>query len=454
MTEKLSLHELQLMIRDSLYISFPGMYWVVAEISEIKENSSGHCYLELIEKQTDDRNIRARVKAISWCKQYRFLKSYFENITGQTLKEGLKVLVRIKIEYHELYGLSLIICDIDPAFTVGEMAMKRQNIIRQLEDEGVFSMNKELGLPYVIQRVAIISSSAAAGYTDFMNHLVNNGYGYVFYTRLFESAMQGHDTESGILNALEKISGHQDKFDAVVIIRGGGSQVDLSWFDNYNIAYYITQFPLPVLTGIGHDKDMSVSDMVACVALKTPTAVADFIVSHNAKIENRLLDMLTEIKEHTRVIIEKSRNRLETAGIKLLPLSRILLSSIKGQVSEYCLRLVRSGNEQIRRSRFFVAGQSSSLSGRINSYILSKRTYLELSARTLAPGSSKIIQKRRSELDFYQKNIELLMPENVLRRGYTITSINGKIKKTKEGLSAGDVIDTRFIDGTISSRIE
>lgn len=453
MTEKLSLHELQLMIRDSLYISFPAMYWVVGEISEIKENQSGHCYLELIEKQADDRNIRARVKAISWCKQYRFLKSYFENITGEKLKEGLKVLVRVKIEYHELYGLSLIICDIDPSFTIGEMAMKRQNIIRQLEAEGVFSMNKDLGLPYVIQKVAIISSPAAAGYTDFMNHLVNNEYGYVFYTCLFESPMQGPDTEQGILNAFEKISQNQEHFDAVVIIRGGGSQVDLSWFDNYNIAYYITQFPLPVLTGIGHDKDMSVSDMVASMALKTPTAVADFIVSHNALIENRLLQMMVEIKNRTLIIIEKNRKRLETSGIRLLPLSRILISAIKGQFSEYSMRMVRSGNEHIRKVDSMASGQASRLSGNVKSYFMSKRAFLDVSSRVLSPASLKLLHKRKSELDFYGKNLDLLMPENVLRRGYTITYLNGKIKKTREGLSEGNVIETKFIDGTISSKI-
>src|SRR5665647_2206381 len=262
MTEKVSLEELQLIIRDSLYLALPDFYWVMAEISELNENNAGHCYLELIEKHPDEKNVRVRVKAIIWSNRYRFLKAFFENSTGESLREGLKILVKTKVEYHELYGLSLIISDIDPAFTIGEMAMKRQIVIKKLEQEGVFSMNKEIDFPVVPQRIAIISSKNAAGYSDFINQLKGNSFGYVFYSALFESAMQGTETESGVVDALDRIAVNSNLFDLVVIIRGGGSQSDLSWFDNYNIAYHVTQFPLPLITGIGHEKDISVTDMV------------------------------------------------------------------------------------------------------------------------------------------------------------------------------------------------
>jgi len=275
MNEKLSLTELQLIIKDSLYLALPDMYWVVAEISEIKENYNGHCYLELVEKHPDEISIRSRVKAVIWSSRYRFIKSFFENSAGESLRDGLKILIRVKIEYHEIYGLSLVINDIDPAFTIGEMALKRQQILKKLEDEGVITMNRDLDFPVVPQRIAVISSANAAGYTDFMKHLKENSFGYVFYTALIETPMQGRETESGLIKALERIASHLDKFDLAVIIRGGGSQTDLSWFDNYNIAYYITQFPLPVITGIGHEKDLSVTDIVAHRSLKTPTAVAD-----------------------------------------------------------------------------------------------------------------------------------------------------------------------------------
>jgi len=203
MTEKLSLTELQLIIRDSLYLTLPEAYWVIAEISELKENYAGHCYLELIEKHPDEKNVRARVKAIIWSNRYRFLRAFFENSTGESLREGLKILIKIKVEYHELYGLSLIISDIDPAFTIGEMAMKRQLVIKKLEQEGVFSMNKELDFPIVPQRIAIISSKNAAGYSDFINHLRGNSFGYVFYSALIEILMQGTETEQGVISALD-----------------------------------------------------------------------------------------------------------------------------------------------------------------------------------------------------------------------------------------------------------
>src|ERR1035437_5750715 len=220
MTEKVSLTELQLIIRDSLYLALPDVYWVMAEISELKENNAGHCYLELIEKHPDEKNVTARVKAIIWNKRYRFLKAFFENITGESLREGLKILIKTKVEYHELYGLSLIISDIDPAFTIGEMALKRQLVIKKLEQEGVFSMNKELIFPAVPQRIAVISSKNAAGYMDFINHLKNNSFGYIFYTALIETSLQGTETEQDIISALDRIALYSYLFDLVVIIRG------------------------------------------------------------------------------------------------------------------------------------------------------------------------------------------------------------------------------------------
>lgn len=441
------------MIRDSLYISFPDMYWVIAEISEIRENYAGHCYLELIEKQPDDKNIRARARGIIWCKKYGFLKSYFKNITGESLREGLKVLVRVKVEYHELYGLSLVICDIDPSYTLGELAMKRQLIIRQLEEEGVFSMNKELDQPFSMQRIAIISSLSAAGYTDFMDHLINNEYRYVFYTKLFESPMQGSETEAGVISALDRIALHVNLFDIVVIIRGGGSQVDLSWFDNYNIAYHITQFPLPVLTGIGHEKDMSVADMVAFEALKTPTAVADFIVSRMSAIENRLNEMLAGVKDCAHEILEANHKRIETAGIRLLPLSRLFISGIRDLLSEKSFRLVTTAGEYVRDALLLPAAMNSRLTNGLKSFFSVRVAMLERNVLTLQTRSEMKLRKSRSELESYEKNIELLKPENVLRRGYTLTYRKGSIIKRKEDLASGDIINTRFTDGMISSKI-
>jgi exodeoxyribonuclease VII large subunit len=453
MTERLSLTELQLIIRDSLYLSLPGMYWVIAEISELKENSAGHCYLELIEKHPDDNNVRARVRAIIWGKKYRFLRSFFENITGEPLREGLKILVKTKIEYHELYGLSLEIIDLDPAFTVGDMAIKRQQIIKKLEDDGIFSMNKELDFPILPQRIAIISSKNAAGYMDFINHLTSNSYGYVFYTCLIESTMQGAETESGILKALDKIAENSHFFDLVVIIRGGGSQTDLSWFDNYNIAYHVTQFPLPVLTGIGHDKDMSVTDMVANMAMKTPTAAADFIIDTMAAADNHIIEMSTAIRDLSRIIIERNRSRIESSGMKLMPLSQLLISDVKDRLSEKIIEIIDIGKNYTSRAGLVKANLSSKLISEVKSYIYQRQAALTGTGKSLKTITISFLESNRMSVEVLENTLKILKPENVLNRGYTITSLNGKIIKKATELKTDDIIDTLFSNSAVRSRI-
>jgi exodeoxyribonuclease VII large subunit len=409
MNEKLSLTELQLIIKDSLYLALPDMYWVVAEISEIKENYNGHCYLELVEKHPDEISIRSRVKAVIWSSRYRFIKSFFENSAGESLRDGLKILVRVKIEYHEIYGLSLVINDIDPAYTIGEMALKRQQILKKLEDEGVLTMNKDLDFPVIPQRIAVISSVNAAGYTDFMKHLKENSFGYVYYTALFETPMQGKETESGLIKALDRIASQLDKFDLAVIIRGGGSQTDLSWFDNYNIAYYITQFPLPVITGIGHEKDLSVTDIVAHRSLKTPTAVADFLIDCMYNAENHLVDLSNEITDRSMLMLEKSKKKIETARLRLIPVARAQLSL--------------NGTAIIRKKEILASSSKNRLS---------------------------IIN---NQLAGFNNSLKILDPENVLKRGYTITSMKGKILKKSKQLKRDDVLDTKFSDGSLSSKV-
>jgi exodeoxyribonuclease VII large subunit len=453
MPERLTLTELQLIIRDSIYIGLPDMYWVIAEISEIRENSAGHCYLELIEKNPEEKNVKARVKAIIWSKRYIFLKSFFENITGESIKEGLKILIKIKVEYHELYGLSLVITDIDPAFTIGEMAMKRQQIIKKLESEGVFSMNKELDLPVLPQRIAIISSKNAAGYSDFIKQLAGNSFGYVFHPELIETVMQGIETEESVINALDKIADYSHLFDLVVIIRGGGSQSDLSWFDNYNIAYHITQFPLPVMTGIGHDKDMSVTDMVANRSLKTPTAVADFLIDCMSSAENHLIEMSSVITDVSRVIIERERNRLEATRIRLIPLSRILLSEIKDKLTGLTSEIINIGNSQIIRAGISPANHKSRLFSAAKSLSSVKMSELERSNQNLIFYASNLVNSNNVRIAGLENMMNILAPENVLKRGYTITSLNGRILKMSELVKQDDIIDTLFSDGTVRSRV-
>jgi exodeoxyribonuclease VII large subunit len=451
--DKLSLTELQLIIKDSLYIALPDFYWVIAEISEMKENSAGHCYLELIEKLPDEKNARAKVKAIIWGNRSRFLKSFFENSTGETIKEGMKVLVRVKIEYHELFGLSLIISDIDPSFTIGEMALKRKMIIKKLEEDGVISMNKEILFPAIPQRIAVISSGKAAGYSDFLNHLSENSYGYVFYTTLFESALQGIEMENGIISALDRIADHINLFDVVVIIRGGGSQSDLSWFDNYRIAFHVTQFPLPVITGIGHEKDLSITDMVAFQSLKTPTAVADYLIDSVSGAEDRLKEISSEISEYSKGIIDYNKERIESSRIRLIPAVKLFVSGEKELLSYEIIKMINTGKEYILKAGIVPANHKSRLVSSAGLFSSAKYKVLERMSQGMVSLTSNIISQKKVKTDSFENALKILDPANVLKRGYTITSLDGKIIKSSGETSENDIIDTKFSDGSVKSKV-
>ncbi len=453
MNEKLSLTELQLIIKDSLYVALPDMYWVVAEISEIMENIAGHCYLELVEKLTDEQNIKARAKGIIWSSRYRLLKPFFENSTGESLREGIKILIRVRIEYHEIYGLSLVINDIDPSYTLGEMALKRQQIIKRLEDEGVLEMNKEQEFPIVPQRIAIVSSKNAAGYTDFMKQLLGNSFGYVFYTALIDAPMQGSETEKGVIGALERIAGTVENFDVVVIIRGGGSQTDLSWFDNYNIAYYITQFPLPVITGIGHEKDLSVTDIVAYRAMKTPTAVADFLVECTYNAENHILDMISEIADRTRTLLETNRMKIESSRIKLIPMARIMISELKEELSITIINMISVGKDYIIKAGQIPSDQKSRLNSACRSFLVLKNSETARKEQSLAKFSAALLNNTVLKISGLENSLNILDPSNVLKRGYTITSLNGRIIRQSSLLVKNDIIDTVFNDGKVKSKV-
>jgi exodeoxyribonuclease VII large subunit len=454
MNDRLSLTELQLIIKDSLYAALPGMYWVVAEISEIKENYAGHCFIELVEKHPDEINIRARVRAVIWAKRYSFLKPLFENITGESLKEGFQVLLRVTVEYHEIYGLSLVINDLDPAFTIGEMAIKRYEIIRRLEQDGVFSMNKELKFPILPKRIAVISSKNAAGYNDFLKHLIGNSFGYSFQTALFDASMQGIETEVSVINALDRISELIELFDIVVIIRGGGSQTDLSWFNNYKIAYHITQFPIPVLTGIGHEKDVTVTDMVAFESLKTPTAVADFIVTTVAETDKYLDEMSNTISELSLAVIVENRDRLERNRMKLIPMTGLKLAEEKKKLSANIITMINTGKEYILREEITPATCISRLISAVRSYSGEKENRVIKYIKDLKINSLNYLKQSTVSIEILNTNLVILSPDNVLKRGYTMTWLNGRIVKNAGILKEGDIIDTQFSDGSVRSKVE
>lgn len=273
-----TLYSLNNLVREAVGNALPARYWVTGELSEVREAVNGHCYIELVQRDEATGELVAKARGTIWSRIYSLLRPYFLEQTGQPFAQGLKVLLQASVNFHELYGYTLDVCDIEPAYTVGDMARRRQLVVKQLADEGVINLNKELPFPLLPQRVAVISSSAAAGYGDFCDQLHNNSYGFVFYTKLFPAPMQGNGVEQGIIAALDSIAQELDLWDVVVIIRGGGAVSELSCFDTYGLANNCAQFPLPVITGIGHRRDESVLDIVAHTSAKTPTAAAELLI--------------------------------------------------------------------------------------------------------------------------------------------------------------------------------
>jgi exodeoxyribonuclease VII large subunit len=407
--EKITLAELQGLIRDKIYEALPGSFWVVAEIAELKVNSAGHCYMELTGSETPGGKVTARARATIWASKYRSLNTFFNASTGIPLRTGITILFKATVEYHELYGLSLNISDIDPSYTAGEMALKREAIIRRLTEEGVIAMNRELELPHYPRHIAIVSSSKAAGYHDFINHLTHNPYGYVFVPELFEAVMQGDATEGSVKGALDMISEKVDRFDVVAIIRGGGSTTDLSWFDSYEIAFHITQFPLPVLTGIGHEKDISVTDMVAWKSLKTPTAVADFLVEQTQASENRIIEMAATLAEEVTDALTSADEQL---------------ASLLNRIASTTHMVVRVRHEQ-----------------------------LGYHTETLRRSGVNVLRAARELTDRLENALRHLDPAGVLKRGFTLTAKNGIIVRKPQDLMPGDTITTHFEKGEATSTV-
>ena len=406
----LSLSDILQQVKKVLGKELPGSYWIVAEILELHENRNGHCYLELIEKSPENDTLLARAKGTIWASRYSMLRPFFETAAGTRLKSGIKLLCKASVEFHPQYGFSLNITDIDPSYTLGDLARKKQEVIRKLREEGVMDMNKEIPFPAVPQRIAVISSEGAAGYGDFMESIRNNSHGFHFYTRLFPSVMQGDDVPGSVTAALDKIFESEAEFDCVAIIRGGGSKADLEIFNHHDLAYFITQFPLPVITGIGHERDESVVDMVAAHSLKTPTAVAEFLVDQLLSFEFQL-------------------------------------SALHDQLASSVKRIVQIGSTMLERFR----GDLKHLSG---GYIQRRSEQLQQTRLLMERGISGIMTRRRDHLTLLEIRTELVNPHNILKRGYSMTLLKGKAILKSEDVKPGDMLETRLYDGKIMSKAE
>nr|WP_302507445.1 exodeoxyribonuclease VII large subunit [uncultured Prevotella sp.] len=432
MVNHLSLYELNSLVRDVISMSLPDSYWVEAELSEAREGYGGHCYMELIEKDERSNTPIAKAHTSCWRNRWMLLKPQFERVTGQRIHAGMKVLLKVHAQFHENYGFSWIVDDIDPTYTMGDMARKRMEIIQTLKEEGVFDLQKELKLPMFCQRIAVISSATAAGYGDFCNQLADNGYGLQFTTALFAATMQGEGVEQSVISALNRINEEWENWDCVVIIRGGGATSDLSGFDTLALAENVANFPLPIITGIGHERDESVLDMISFQRVKTPTAAAAFLVDHLTEVYARIEDAQEAIVNYVKRRLQVERMKFERLSTQIPTLFSLVKVRQSNRLDQLLNRL------KVKAERIPADG-------------LHRLEMLE--ARLKEPVARKL-ERELHRIDMLSQRAIAQDPERLLSRGYSITLKDGKSIKEASQLKAGDEIETRFAKGVAKAVVK
>lgn len=405
----LTLYELNTLVREAIASAMDRDYWVEAELSEVRE-VRGHCFMELVQKDLFSPTPVARASAKCWKTTWTRIRPRFEAITGQPLRPGMKVMLLVHPDFHEAYGFSWIVSDVDPTYTLGDMARKRMEIVNQLKAEGVFDLQKELPLPLFSQHIAVISSENAAGYGDFCSQLSNNDYGFSFMPVLFAAVMQGDGVEQSIVAALNAINAEADRFDVVVIIRGGGATADMSGFDTLLLAENVANFPLPVITGIGHERDECVLDMVSHTRVKTPTAAAALLVDNLAQVWAHVTDC-------QRTITQLVGQRMASEPSRLDRLSTRLTTLIHDRLT----------HEQFRLSSL---------------------------ATSLKPAAEYLLTTHRNYLERLALRAKSLDPKLLLRRGYSFTTIGGKAVRDASLLKSGDEIVTQLEKGSVHSVVK
>ena len=426
-----TLFELNNLVREVISSTLSEEYWVEAELSEVHE-VRGHCYMELIQKELFSNTPVAKASAKCWKNKWSLLREKFEKVTREGLKPGMKVLLKVYADFHEAYGFSWIVTDINPEFTMGDMARKRQEIIDTLKREGVFELQKELVLPQFAQRIAVISSENAAGYGDFCHQLADNPQQLKFYTCLFPAVMQGEGVEESVIGALNSINENIEKFDAVVIIRGGGATSDLSGFDTLRLAENVANFPIPIITGIGHDRDESIVDMVAHTKVKTPTAAAALLIDHLNHVLERLLDAQTELIAAVRHRSELEQARLVRMSEKIPVLFSLMRTRQEQRIERHLANITAALNDKLSREHH----------------------RLSLIESQLGPTLLQQLTRENYRLQLLQQRLEALYPQRLLQRGYSITLCKGKVVRDVRQLKAGDEIETKLTNGKITSIIQ
>lgn len=452
MEENLSLSELNNLIREALEMNFVDGVWVVAEIASLRTAGPGHAYMELVEKVGD--NVKSKIRANCWSYTYRQIGSEFFRTTGQTLQSGLKVLFFVEVTFHEVFGLSLNVKGVDSAYTLGDMARKKKEVIDRLTKEQLIDKNKVFELPLVIQNIAVISSEGAAGYEDFMDQLNENDLCVHFKTDLYQASMQGEKTTAEVTGALLEIQSSSIKYDAVVIIRGGGSNIDLNAFDSYEIAKAVALFSYPVLSGIGHERDESVVDLVSNQAFKTPTAVAQFIIDTAGDLLYNLDQFKQELKElvenkvaEEKFGLERMVTTLERQGYELIQGQKELLNNAHS-------RLPLMINNLLQNKRNVLSGMFSKVSDGVLSELKEKDKDLLRTSISLKSRVKELLKDSIQEIERKEQFVKLNDPEKLLEKGYSLTYFNGKIIKSSEKVKSGDEIELKLKSGSIKAKVK
>ena len=453
MSEAYSLYALNNLVRRVLQDRVDGQYWIQAELSEVRANAAGHCFVEFVQNDEQSGVLIAKARGTIWNNVWRLLKPYFEESTGRPFSAGIRVQVLVSVQFHELYGYSLTVHDVDPTYTLGDLVRNRQQILKQLESEGVLTLNKELPMPELPGRVAVISSSSAAGYGDFVHQLTHHPKGYHFEVKLFPAVMQGDQVEASILSAFDAIMEQMDHFDVVVIIRGGGAVSDLTGFDTYLLASACAQFPLPLITGIGHERDDTVIDAVSHTRVKTPTAAAALLLSCyeeadrrlenlqsqlQQRVERRLLTAHRQLDQYRTALPQRVYQRLSTSRSRLQQLQETLQHEVRFRLTDNRIRL-QTLQGQLRQE--------------VGTRLLTSQNRLMTLQEQLIRGWRHRFTEEQHRLAISSQRLKDASPERLLARGYSLTLKEGRIIKEASQLNPGDQIETRFRSGSVTSTV-
>lgn len=450
--QPISISQLSAGVKQVLQRSIPQNIWVWGEINTLMVKG-GHCYIDLVEKVQGQDALKARIRCNIWQWNWRMIAEKFQKATGQSIAQGLTVQLLVQVDYHELYSLSISAVDIDPTYTLGSLQRRRLQIIESLKSRGLLTLNKRCAIPTLLKRIAVISSAQAAGYTDFCHQLTDNSYGFTYRLELFQSIMQGPKTEESIIDALHRVAARAQEFDIAVIIRGGGATSDLYAFDSLPIAEACAAMPLPILTGIGHQRDESILDLVAHTPLKTPTAVAEFIIQHTKRLADTLDSLAKELSVNLKDNIRQSTSELATLAVRLPAAVQLLVNNTRHNLVLISNHF-RTSTAALLNNHKAVAGHTAVRMASASKILLSRNNdCLKSQAQHLPAAIATLMKNHQSALQLIGTKISLQDPQRLLQRGYSITLADGKAVTDASQLLPGTVITTIVANGEIQSKV-